>query len=373
MLADLRKRRSAKWTAYPDDVLPAWVAEMDFPLAPAVTAALEGAVQRGDAGYASPQSAGLTEAFCGFSARRSGWEVDPAGVIPVADVMGGVSELLRILTAPGDGVVINPPVYFPFFSVVRDIGRRVVEAPLGPDSALDVEAIERELEAGARVVLLCNPHNPTGSVPGREELIEVADAAERHGAWVISDEIHAPMTLAGAEHTPFITVPAAAAVRGFSLVSASKTFNIAGLKCASVVTADGAAREQAERIPQVARHPGHLGTLASVAAYTDGDAWLDEVLNVLDANRNLLGELLTERLPEVGYDPPRAGYLAWLDCRGLKLGADPAEVFLLRGKVALSDGPQFGPQGEGFARLNIGTTPALVTEAVDRMARAIGR
>lgn len=370
-LADLRARRSAKWTAYPPDVLPAWVAEMDFPPAPAVTAALRDAVEAGDTGYASPDAAGYVDAFCGFAERRMDWRVDPAGVAPLRDVMGGVAELIRLLVPPGEGVVINPPVYRPFFSVVEEAGRRAVEVPLREGNALDLDATEAALAAGARAVLLCNPHNPTGAVPGREELGRLADLAATHEAWVISDEIHAPLVLPGATHVPFPTVSPAAADRGFALVSASKAFNIAGLKGALGVTADGAARERLHALPGVARHPGHLGVLASVAAFRDGDAWLDEVLGILDANRRSLEILLAEHLPGVAYEPPRAGYLAWLDCRALALGGDPAEAFLLRGKVALSDGPQFGAQGAGFARLNIGTTPALMAEAVRRMASAI--
>ena len=370
-LEDLRRRRSAKWTAYPEDVLPAWVAEMDFPLAPAVKAVLREAVEADDAGYAEPNAAGLAEAFCGFAARRLDWQVDPDGVLPLRDVMGGVAELIRELVPRLEGVVITPPVYRPFFSVVDQTGRRLIQVPLRPDNSLDIDAIAEAFAADARAILLCNPHNPTGAVAKREELTELAKVAAAYGAWVISDEIHAPLTLSGATHIPFPTVSGDAANRGIALTSTSKAFNIAGLKAAVAVTADGAARERVEKLPGVARSPGHLGVLASVAAWREGDAWLDEVIGTVDANRQALGPLLDQHLPGIAYEPPQAGYLAWLDCRELDLGGDPAQAFLLRGKVALSDGPQFGRAGEGFARLNIGTTPALMAEAVRRMSSAL--
>lgn len=344
---------------------------MDFPLAEPVARALHEAVDRSDTGYAHPEAVGLAGAFAGFAERRFGWRVDPARVTSLPDVMGGVTELLRVLTEPGDGVVINPPVYHPFFSVIGDVGAKVVEVPLAADNSLDLPGIEAELSAGAKVVLLCHPHNPTGAVLARAQLEGLAAMAERHDAWVISDEIHAPLTHDPASHVPFITVSDAAAARGFSLVSASKSFNIAGLMCALAVTAHDTPHAQFEGFPFIATHPGHLGSLASVAAFNEGDEWLDDLRALLDHNRSLLADLLAEQIPAARYTQPEAGYLAWVDCRELGLGADPSEAFLDRGRVALSPGPRFGTQGEGFARLNIGTSPALVEEAVKRMASAL--
>jgi cystathionine beta-lyase len=371
-LERLRLRHSAKWARYPADVLPAWVAEMDFPLAPPVRIALAEAVELDDAGYAWPEGLGLDESFAEFAAARLGWQVDPARVSPSSDVVGALTAILRAIAEPGDRVVINTPVYHPFFSLIEELGCEVVEAPL-LDGRLDPEAIERCFAAGARALILCSPHNPAGTVPTAAQLATVAAAAERHGAWVLADEIHAPLTLPGAEHQPFLAVSPAAAERGIAFCSASKTFNLAGLQCAQIVTASDNAAEVIGRLPFLATHCGHLGAIASVAAFRDGAAWLDDVLAVLDHNRTLLGQLLADRLPEVGYEPPQAGYLAWLDLRALDLGEDPTEALLERGRVALSPGPQFGPQGAGFARLNIGTSPALVEEAVERMATAVGR
>lgn len=368
-LERLRLRRSAKWARYPADVLPAWVAEMDFPLAEPVRVALAEAVELDDTGYAWPPAVALGEAFAEFAERRLGWEVDPERVSPAGDVVSALIAVLRALTEPGDRVVINTPVYHPFFAVIEEVGCELVEAPLR-DGELDPEGIAAAFAAGARALILCSPHNPLGSVPSREQLEALAAAAAKHGAWVLADEIHAPLTLAGAEHVPFLTVSAAAAEHGIAFCSASKTFNLAGLHCAQMVTASERAAAVIAGLPFGATHCGHLGAIASAAAFRDGDAWLDAVLAVLDHNRGLLAELLAERLPEVGYAPPRAGYLAWLDFRALGLGDDPAAALLKRGRIALNAGPDFGPNGAGFARLNIGTAPALVAEAVNRIANA---
>jgi cystathionine beta-lyase len=369
-LERLRRRRSAKWRRYPADVLPAWVAEMDFPLAPAVKRALAAAVEAHDTGYSWPEELG--EAFAAFAAERLGWRVDPEDVSPSSDVVSAIAAVLGVIARPGDAVVVTTPVYHPFFRVVEEGGYALAEAPL-LDGQLDVESVERRFAEGAVALILCSPHNPAGSVPSAEQLAAIATAAERHGAWVLADEIHAPLTLPGARHTPFLTVSAQAAARGIAFCSASKSFNIAGLGCAQIVTAPGAAREVVERLPTGATHCGHFGLIASLAAYREGGPWLDEVIATLDHNRHLLAELLAERLPEVGYRLPQAGYLAWLDLRALGLGDDPAEPILERGRLALSPGPQFGPRGAGFARLNFGTSPALVEEAVRRIARVVGR
>jgi len=371
-LERLARRRSAKWSAFDEDVLPAWVAEMDFPLAPAVKAALHEAIELDDCGYADPTApGGLGESFAGFAARRMGWQLDPELVVPLVDVVSGLCELLRVLTEPGDGVVINPPVYHPFFSLIPDTGRHLVEVPLAGGRELDLDGIGRAFADGARALILCNPHNPTGAVLARAQLEALAELAAEHDAWVLADEIHAPLVLAGAEHVPFITVSDAAAARGIVLSSASKAFNVAGLKCAHAVTAGEPATAAVARLPEVARHSGHLGVLAAEAAFGDGDQWLDAVLELLDSNRRLLGRLLDERLPEVAYQPPEAGYLAWLDCSRLGLGADPAAALLERGRVALSGGPSFGAGGDGFVRLNFATSPALLEQIVERMATGI--
>lgn len=370
-LERLRCRRSAKWSRYEADVLPAWVAEMDFPLAAPVKRALAEAVELDDSGYANPQELG--EALAEFAAVRHGWQVDPALVSPSPDVVGAIAAVLARIAGPGERVVLNTPVYHPFFALVEDAGCELVEVPLAEGGALDVEGIERAFAAGAAALILCSPHNPLGSVPSRQELEAIADCAQRHGAWVLADEIHAPLTLPGSEHVPFLSVSEAARQRGVAFWSASKSFNLAGLGCAEIVTASAEAAELIAGLPVGATHCGHLGAIGSIAAFRGGGDWLDRVLEVLDHNRVLLAQLLEAKLPGVGYRQPRAGYLAWLDFRGLGLGPDPAQPILERGRLALSPGPQFGPQGAGFARLNIGTSPALVEAAVGRIVAAIDR
>jgi cystathionine beta-lyase len=371
-LARLRERTSAKWSAYEADVLPAWVAEMDLPLAPPVKEALAAAIARDDTGYANPAASRLAPALAGFLRRRMDWEIDPDGVIPCNDVVAGMTHLLRAITAPGAGVIVTPPVYHPFFTLVAEAERRLVEVPLRDGRDLDVDGIEAAFAAGARALLLCNPHNPTGAVLGRAELERVAAAAAEHDAWVLADEIHAPLTLPGAEHVPFATVSDAARERGIVLLSASKAFNLAGLGCAQIVTAPGPAREAAERLSFFARHCGQLGLIGAIAAYEDGDAWLDEVIALVDGNRRLLAERLADRIPAASCVEPRAGYLAWIDLAACGAGDDPAPALLERGRVALSPGVQFGRGGEGHVRLNIGTTPELVAEAVERIAAGLG-
>jgi cystathionine beta-lyase len=371
-LEKLCLRRSAKWRFYDPDVLPAFVAEMDFPLAPAVKITLAEAVELDDTGYGYPDALGLSEAFAEFAKARLGWEVDPAGVAAAPDVVNGLTSLLRAIAKPGDRVVINTPVYTPFFAIIEELGLELAEVPL-VDGALDVDGIDAEFRRGAVALILCSPHNPTGTLPTEGQLKALAAAAAQHGAWVLSDEIHWPLTLPGARHIPFLSVSPEAREHGIALVSASKAFNLAGLNCAQFVTASERAQAVVEGLPFIAKHAGHFGILASIAAYRDGAAWLDDVIAVLDHNRALLADLLAAKLPEVAYTPPRAGYLTWLDMRALGLGDDPCEALLERGRVALNAGPSYGPQGKGFARLNIGTSPALVEEAVKRIGKAVGR
>ncbi len=372
-LEQLRKRTSLKWRAYPDDVLPAFVAEMDFDIAEAIAAAIRAAVAIGDCGYAHKGELG--EAFAAFAGARLGWQADPAQVFAVPDVMTGVAEVIQALTPPGSGIVINPPVYPPFFYRLRFARRRVVEAPLSRAASgrydLDLEALDRALGGDAvGAYLLCSPHNPTGRVWSRQQLMTVADLCQRHDVPLIVDEIHGPLTLPGAEFVPFLALDHEMTRRAVVFTSASKGWNVPGLKC-GVAIAGGpeSAAILAERWEALLA--SNLGLLGSVAAFAQAQPWLDAVVGQLDENRRLLAGLLAQRLPAVHYVPPEASFLAWLDCRRLGLGDDPAVAFLARGKVALSPGPDFGTQGDGFARLNIGTAPELITAAVDRIAAAL--
>jgi cystathionine beta-lyase len=372
-LEQLRTRTSAKWRRYPPDVLPLFVAEMDVTLAPSIVEAVSGAIAAGDSGY--PFGTAYAEALADFADARWGWRFDTAATASVADVMRGVVAVLNLFTAPGDAVVVNSPVYHPFYRYLATMGRRVVEAPLGPDHRIDPAALDVALADAATgdrrcALLLCNPHNPTGTVHTRAELQAVGEMAAGHGARVLVDEIHAPLVYAPAEHVPYLSLGVGASA--FALLSASKGWNLAGLK-AAVAVAGEAALEDLARLPEEVSHgASQIGVIAHVAALRGGVPWLDRLLAALDANRTALGGLLEAALPGVRYRPPDGTYLAWLDCRELGLGEDPAAAFLERGRVALSAGPDFGSGGGGHARLNFATSPEILAEAVARMAASVG-
>lgn len=375
-LEQLRQRKSEKWSTYPPDVLPAFVAEMDFALAPPVSDALHRAIDLGDCGYASIDELGSS--FQGFAAERFNWNVDSRSVFAIPDIMAGVTESLRTLTAAGAGVVINPPVYPPFFEVIRAAGRDVVEVPLACTDerwTIDFEALERAFAGGAQAYLLCSPHNPVGRVWSADELTRIAELADAYGVAVISDEVHAPLTMPAIEHVPFLRI-ARGNRRCVVLTSASKAWNIAGLKCALIVTGSEdvrtAVRARLKATPTETRwRIGHLGSLGNLAAFRDGGVWLDELRAHLDGNRSLLTALLRQHIPGAHYIEPEASYLAWIDCSDLSLGPDPAAHFLARGRVALEAGYKFGKQGEQYVRLNMGTSSAILTEIVNRMAAAL--
>jgi cysteine-S-conjugate beta-lyase len=372
-LADLRKRRSEKWRVYSEDVLPAFVAETDFDLAPPIKAALLDAIRISDTGYAN--AGGVAEAFAIFASEWFGWSPDPRRVVIVPDVLIGVAEMLRLLTGPGDRVVINTPAYPPFWHVIREYGLQVFEVPLSRKTEgwdLDVAALERAFARGAKAYLLCNPHNPTGRVFTRAQLQTIAELANRYGVAIVADEIHGPLTLPGAEHTPFVALGDDAARRAATVISASKAFNLPGLKCAVAVAGSEDVLSRFSALPHdLHARAGNLGVIASIAAFTEGATWLRGLLQHLDRNRRLLTELLEQDLPDIRYVPPQASYLAWLDCGALGLGPDPAAFFLEGGRVALSRGLDFGAEGSGFVRLNIGTSSFLMREAVQRMRAAL--
>jgi bifunctional pyridoxal-dependent enzyme with beta-cystathionase and maltose regulon repressor activities len=389
-LEQLRLRTSMKWSAHPADVIPLWVAEMDVNLAPTIADALRRAIDNGDTGY--PYGTALAEAVGEFASRRWQWhdlEVGRTAIVP--DVMLGVVEMLRLVTDRGDAVVVNPPVYAPFYAFVSHDGRRVVESPLDGEGRIDLGALEeafvRAGASGGRVAyLLCNPHNPTGSVHTVDELRGVAELAHRFGVRVVSDEIHAPVILSGARFTPYLTVPGAE--DALAVTSASKAWSLSGLKAALAIAGPEAAADLRRMPEEVSHGPSHLGVIAHAEAFRTGGDWLDALLDGLDANRALLGDLVAEQLPGVKYLRPQGTYLAWLDCRelglkdtrdegvadGLAVVADlsgPARWFLDRARVALSSGHVFGTGGAGHVRLNFATSQAILVEAISRMGGAL--
>lgn len=370
----LRTRTSAKWRLYPDDVLPLPVAEMDYPLAEPIAEALHAAIRRSDTGYAAGGES-VAEAFAGFAATRLGWDADPARVTVTADVSMGIVEVLRQAIEPGDGVVVTPPIYPPFFDLVTEARGTVVEVPLTGDIAegwsLDLAGVEAAFTAGARAMLLCNPHNPVGLVHDRETLAALAELAARFGATIVSDEVHGPLSQPTTPYVPFLTVSDAARDSGVAVTAATKAFNIAGLKAALIVTASERGDRLRARMPEeVGWRMSQFGAIATVAAFRHGGPWLDGVLASLDDNRRLLADLLADELPGVGYRMPDATYLAWLDLRALEWGEDPAAYALEHARVALANGPEFGTQGRGFARLNFACSPEVLGEAITRLADA---
>jgi cystathionine beta-lyase len=371
-LEQLRARTSEKWRAYPDDVLPLFVAEMDYPLAEPIAAALIDAVRRSDTGYIGPDDR-VQSAFAAYASSTWGWRVDPKRVTTTTDVSVVIVESLRLAIRPGDRVIITPPVYPPFFGMVPEAGGIVEEVPLRFDESagwsLDLDGIEQAFASGARAFLLCNPHNPLGLVHSAAELAAVAELAARYDAVVVSDEVHAPLTHSDATFTPFLSVSDDAREHGIAAHAASKAWNLAGLKCALFVTASGRMSDLLSGLPfEVEVRTSQFGRIASEAAYTAGGPWLRDVLAAVESNRALLTALLAQYLPEVRYREPQASYLAWLDFRELGWGDDPSAVALDEARVALVPGPDFGPQGAGFVRLNFACSPSVLTEAILRLA-----
>lgn len=371
LLSRLRERRSAKWRTYPDDVIPLPLAEMDFDLAEPVSACLLAAIERSDTGYAPPSSR-LPEALSEFAERRWQWQIRPEHVRVVPDVCVGIVDVLRATIRTGQPVAVSPPVFPPFFDWVAEAGGTVAEVPLrhdGSDWSIDLDGLETAFASGVRAYLLCNPHNPVGLLPSARDLARLAELAATYDVLVLADEIHAPLTLPGATFTPFLQVSDEAREHGLSFMSASKGWNLAGLKCATVVAAHPTTAATVDALPGTSHfRTGHLGALAAIAAYESAEDWLDATVDKLAHNRDLLSALLQRLLPEIGYEPSAATYFAWLDFTQLGWGPDPAARILREARVALSPGPEFGSQGRGWARLNLGCAPELLHEAVDRIA-----
>jgi len=367
--ARLRARRGIKWSKHPD-ALPLWVADMDFDPPPAVTATLRGYVDRGDLGY-SRIGADLAEAYAGWQHDRHGWSPDVERVETFTSALHALEIVLWHLTEPGDGVVVFTPVYFPFLSAIESSGRRRVEVPLDPDGwRIDPERLEAAVDEGTRVVLFCHPHNPTGRVYDAEEIAALAAVAERHDLLVISDEIWADLTFDDATFVPLALADERFGGRLVTIGSASKAFNLAGMRCAVAHIDHVPTNELLATMPAHLRGaPSTLGIAATLAAWCESAGWLDDLRSELTARRARLSARLAS-VPSVRFDPPQATYLAWLDFREAALGGDPAEALLEAG-VVLSAGPPFGGVSEGFARLNFATTAAVLDEALDRIARAV--
>ena len=372
-LSQLQKRRSAKWREFPSDVLPLPVAEMDFEIAKPIRDVLEEMIKGSDTGYLGPiPELGINLAK--FSKARWGWEIDPEQVFTATDVGVGMVEMARTVVNPGDLIMINSPVYHNMNNWITELKCKFHDAPLtkaGLHYTIDLNAIERGYAAGVKAHFLCNPHNPVGTVFTREELAELAELAKKYGVTVFSDEIHAPLTYDAKNFVPFLAVSETAREVGICVTAASKSWNLAGLKCATVVTAHPKQQERAKSMPEAVHFRASLfGAVASATAYECVD-WLDGAIETFESNRKYLKNLLTQSLPAVGYRVPDFSYLAWLDLSGLNLGENPAQVLLEKGKLALNAGITFGPESGNFVRLNFATGEEMLDEAVSRIASCI--
>ncbi|HEX4256049.1 MAG TPA: aminotransferase class I/II-fold pyridoxal phosphate-dependent enzyme [Streptosporangiaceae bacterium] len=376
-LAELRRRASLKWTAGGPEVLGAFVAEMDFGTAPAVEEALRAAMSRHAYGYLPPAAATELSATVAAWLAGQGWTVDPARIKPLPDVIKGLEAAISVFSRPGSPVVLPTPAYMPFLTVPPALGRKIIQVPMVTDGgrlALDLDGIAAAFRAGGHLLILCNPCNPAGRVYTRDELRAVAAVVDAHGGRVFADEIHAPLVYAGHRYVPYASVSATAAGHAITATSASKGWNLPGVKCAQLILsneADEATWVATDAAVLYERGTSTLGVAANIAAFARGQDWLAEVVGYLDGNRVLLADLLAERLPAVRYRPPEGTYLAWLDCRSLGLGDSPGEFFLDRAQVLVNDGPAFGDAGRGHVRLNFATPRPILTRIVTQLAAAV--
>lgn len=372
----LRRRCGKKWNTFGPEVLPAWVADMDFPVAPSIKARLRQIMESDDFGYPFDAHVDrLATLLVRRSRNRYQWEVDPSRVELVADVMQGLKMCLQMFSDPGQGVAIQTPIYPPFLQATAAMGRRADCATLTRAEEgfeIDWQRFDDSIQDDTRILLLCNPHNPTGRVLRRDELMKIAERAIQADLIVVADEIHADLTLGDARHTPFATLGPEIEARTVTLTSATKAFNIAGLRCAMMVFGSEALHARYRSGPRFIRGAiSSLGMHATEAAWTDGGGWLAALVRYLQGNRELIHAYLTDSLPAVRFLPPQATYLAWLDCRELGLGDELWQTVLDKGRLALNDGREFGPGGEHCLRLNFATSRTLLEEALTRLRLAL--
>jgi cysteine-S-conjugate beta-lyase len=374
---ELRARGSFKWTVAGPSGLGASIAEMDFGAAPPILAALTGLTSAAKFGYLPPSlAAELAEACAGFQRRRFGWDVDPALVHDVPDVLKALELTITHFTRPGSPVILPTPAYMPFLALPGDLGREIIQVPMLGDGTgyftFDLDGIDAAFRAGGHLLIFCNPYNPLGRVVSRAEIAQLTDVVDRHGGRVFADEIHAPLIYAPATHSPYASTSPTAAAHALTATSASKAWNLPGLKCAQIILSNPADQDRWAKLSFFATHgASNAGVVASIAAYTDGDPWLAEVLAYLDDSRHLLARLLRRHLPAVRYRPPDGTYLAWLDCSALSLPASPGSLVKDRSSVTVVDGPEFGAGVEGAFRLNFATPQPVLTQMITRIAQSL--
>ena len=375
-LEKLLTHHSVKWRGFDRDVLPLPVAEMDFPIADPIRTVLQEMVAQSDLGYLGSVPE-LGQGFAQFAATRWNWEVDTSQVSVAADVGVAVVEVLRVFTKPGDKILINSPVYQNFYNWINETHLEKIDLPFALTGSeeginnpwqLDLDAMEKIYADGLKVHLLCSPHNPLGRIFSKTELTRIAEMAKKYNVLVISDEIHAPLTFNSSDFTPFLAISDAAREVGITVTAASKGWNIAGLKCAIIVSQHEAINATLDELPMAVHFRASiLGAFASAAAFAEGGVWLDSVMKQLDHNRYLIRDLLAAKLPSVKYHIPHNGYLAWLDLSTLNLGEDPSVTLLEKGRVAFNPGHSYGAQCSQYVRLNFATSPEIIKEAIERI------
>ena len=367
----MRSRSGVKWSRYPEPVLPAWVADMDFPVALPIRRRLEQMVRQSDFGYTwVPIPVRLIELFVERQKTRHGLELHPAGVVPTVTALQGLDAAIELFSEPGEGVVVQTPIYPPFLAAVTSCGRRLVENPLrrtGERFEMDLEQLATA-PSDTRIVLLCNPHNPTGRSFSRGELMGLAELAEERDWTVIADEIHADLTYPPHRHIAFGSLAPEVLERTITITSATKSHNLAGLPCSFLATGSAEQKKRFGTLPDhLLAHPGALDIAATEAAWLEGDPWLEEVLVYLDENRELLARRLVSEAPELAHASPEATYLAWIDCNALPLPERASKLFLDRAQVALHCGHQFSDPGLGCVRLNFATSRSILEAIIDRV------
>ena len=373
---DRRGTDSNKWRKFGPDVLPLWVADMDFPSPPAVVAALQARVAHGFFGYLT-ESPELPAVVAERVTKRYGWRVSPEAVVLIPGVNVANNFACSALAAPGEGLLLQTPAYPPILRATSNLGRvqvrHVLDRDAGGRYVVDPDAFAAAITPSTKAFVLCNPHNPVGRVYTRTELEGMAAACLKRDLWIVADEIHCDLLLDGRTHVPMASLSPEVEQRTITFMAPSKTFNLPGLKCAVAIVPNAALRQRlTTTMGDLMSKPNILGHTAAVAAYREGDEWLEALLRYLAANRDFLGEYVRANLPGVTVAPAEGTYLAWLDCRGARIpGGDPYTFFLERARVAFNDGRAFGPGGEGFVRLNFGCPRALLTEGLERMRRAL--
>lgn len=373
----LRRAGSLKWTLYPGTI-GAFVAEMDFGTAPQVRSALHRAVDAEQFGYLPAAMVDeMAIAVAQWQHARYGWEISAEQVKPVPDVIMALEVAIDHFTTPGSAVILPTPAYMPFLAVPGLHQRELHTVDLimvDGRATLDLEGLDAAFAAGAELLILCNPYNPVGRVFDRDELEAISQVVERHGGRVFADEIHAPLVYAPHEHLPYASLSPATARHTITATSASKAWNLPGLKCAQLIFSNDNDLETWTRIGAFAGHStANLGVIATTAALTEGIHWLDEVVHYLDGNRRHVADLLAEHLPQIGYTPPEGTYIGWFDCRRLDLGPAPAQMFREQASVALTEGLECGQAGAGHVRMIMAAPRPVLTQAVEQLAQAVAR